>query len=801
MEKSIRLHDGEFILNGKSFFMYSGEVQYFRIKKAAWKDRLLKAKKANLNTIASYIPWCWHESREGIFDFTGKKNPQANVIEFLETLKKLGFYFFARIGPISNAELIHEGIPQWLVKKYPNAVLKRIDNTNPKSALSSYLNPAYQRFVMSWYDRVLPIIEKYQIKNGGPIILVQLCNEIGMLNWLLKQPDYNKSTTRFYQDYLKKRFKNINLLNKRYGTRFKSFSSINQPGLDVTERDFLIHLDRAYFHRDYLSRYYNVLGNKLKEYKIELPKVANIPQFMDFDICGRGYQGITTTTMFRNFKDRSENVIFGGAYQVRRCDFENFHDLIIMNEALKTVSSSNSPRICAEAQFGSFQDRPRLYPKDVELSLKLSVADGLNGINGYVFCGGKNLLNMAFRGTYNEWQAPIDSDGNFKPHLEGISRLGLFLKNFGHLLEKTKKVYDNVSMGFYQPYYATEYMKGLLIDAVTSKRDYLCFDGILRLVLLSGYKFDLFDLEEEPIEILKKRKLIWIFSLDFMDRRTQAKLVEYVRLGGSLIISAEIPKQNLSFKKEDLFIKEFGINDIKVSESDIIFLQDKKKVSDVYTANKVVTFKMKQSSPFAKSYEGACCGAIKRLGKGRLLLSGFSLHHIFDYHIDTAKCLLSKLNAKPSFDMGDTGVYTVLRKNDDLGFLNIFNFDDFEKEIVLNRKIRFKNRIVTFGKNKKIKLAKRSGVFLPVNVPLVGKENARVVYSTCELYKFLKKTGCLELTLYSEIATKNFEMVIECKRPKTISLDVKRARFNYNNRMVKITGDLKSGFQKLKIYF
>jgi len=221
----------------------------------------------------------------------------------------------------------------------------------------------------------------------------------------------------------------------------------------------------------------------------------------------------------------------------------------------------------------------------------------------------------------------------------------------------------------------------------------------------------------------------------------------------------------------------------------------------VYTANKVVTFKMKQSSPFAKSYEGACCGAIKRLGKGRLLLSGFSLHHIFDYHIDTAKCLLSKLNAKPSFDMGDTGVYTVLRKNDDLGFLNIFNFDDFEKEIVLNRKIRFKNRIVTFGKNKKIKLAKRSGVFLPVNVPLVGKENARVVYSTCELYKFLKKTGCLELTLYSEIATKNFEMVIECKRPKTISLDVKRARFNYNNRMVKITGDLKSGFQKLKIYF
>ncbi len=797
MSQSFTIKDGMFLLNGKPFFMYSGEVQYFRLKKANWKDILLKAKKANLNTVASYIPWRWHEREEGVFDFTGKNLAETNLIEFLEVIKKLGLYFFARLGPVSNAELINEGLPKWFIEKYSQAVLRIKDGTvSSNPAISSYLHPDYQRFIRHWYENLLPIIEKYQIKNGGPIILMQLCNEIGMLNWILKQPDYNKNTTRLYQEYLREKYADIRILNKIYNKNFSNFSEINQPDINLEYKNLTIHLDWAYFYRDYFSRYYNALRNNLNRYDIALPVAANIPQFLDYDICGRAYQGITTTTMFRDFKKRTKNIIFGGAYQVRRCDFENFHDIVAMNEMIKNISDKEAPRICAEMQFGGWQDRPRIYLKDVELPIKLSIMHGLNGINGYVFAGGKNLKGLAFRGTYNEWQAPVDSKGNSKPHLKTISDIGLFVNSFGSLLEKTENVYDDISIGFYQPYYATEFTNGNFVNELISKRDRFFFDGILRLVTLAGFKFDMFDLEREVLEELKKRKLIWVFSLDFMDEAVQRKLVEYVKSGGNLIISPEIPRFNLLFKKSEIMQREFGITDVRTSDKDIIYLENKNR--DVYVERELITFKIKNAKIIAKTEEGLVCAAIKKVDKGKVLVVGFGIRHIFDYHIETARYLTSLFNIKPAFYSGNYGVHMVLRRNEEFGFLGVFNLDDIEKEVSLKINIPFKDRLVRFP-DKKIKFAKKEARLLPLNIPL-GDGRLKIIYSTAEVYGFKQKANSMELALYSEVDN-NFEIALSCPRPRHIFLEKKGLNFKYKNGKAKITGDLKEGFQSLRLIF
>jgi len=797
MPKSISIQDGMFLLDGKPFFIYSGEVQYFRLKRADWKNVLIKAKNANLNTVASYIPWCWHEREEGIFDFIGKNLAETDLIEFLETIKKLGLYFFARIGPISNAELINEGLPKWLVEKYPQVILRRKDGTisyNP--AISSYLHPDYQRFARRWYDNILPIIERYQIKNGGPIVLLQLCNEIGMLNWISKQPDYNKNTTQLYREYLREKYKDIKTLNEIYKKNFYDFSKISQPNSNIKEDNFQIHLDQAYFYRDYLSRYFNMLNTNLKSCNINLPIVANIPQFLDYDLCGRAYQGITTTTMFRDFKKRIKNIIFGGAYQTRRCDFENFHDIVIMNEMIKNISDDEAPKICAEMQFGGWQDRPRIYPKDVELPIKLSIAHGLNGINGYVFAGGRNSKGLAFRGTYNEWQAPVDSKGNLKSHLKPISNAGLFLNTFGSLLEKTKNVYDDISIGFYQPYYATEIANGNFVNELISKRDRFFFDGILRLVTLAGFKFDMFDLEKESLEKLRKRKLIWVFSLDFMDEATQRKLVEYVKSGGNLIISPEIPRYNLSFEKSDIIQREFGITGVRVSDKDIIYLQDKDK--DVYVERELITFKIRKGRIIAKTEEGLVCAAIKKVDRGKVLVVGFGIRHIFDYYIETARYLVGLFNIKPAFYSGDSGVHMVLRKNEEFGFLGVFNLDDLEKKISLKMKIPFKDRLISFT-DRKIKFARRETRLLPLNTPL-GDGEVKIIYSTAEIYHFIRRAKILELGLFSE--SENYlEIVLSCPIPRSVYFKKKRLSFKYKNGEVKIAGNLKEGFQTLRIIF
>ncbi|MBA7533335.1 hypothetical protein ES705_25573 [subsurface metagenome] len=81
------MDEGRFVLGDKPFFLYSGEVHYFRIPRKEWRDRLRKAKATGLNTISSYIPWSWHELKEGSFDFIGKTHPERNLLDFIKLLQ------------------------------------------------------------------------------------------------------------------------------------------------------------------------------------------------------------------------------------------------------------------------------------------------------------------------------------------------------------------------------------------------------------------------------------------------------------------------------------------------------------------------------------------------------------------------------------------------------------------------------------------------------------------------------------------------------------------------------------------
>jgi beta-galactosidase len=152
---------GQFTLDGKPFQVISGEMHYPRIPRAYWRDRFRMAKAMGLNTITTYVFWNVHETRPGIYDFSGNND----VAEFIREAQQEGLYVILRPGPYICAEWEWGGYPAWLLKDKDIVVR----TTDPKFMEASAL----------WLARLGRELAPLQIGNGGPIILTQVENEYG----------------------------------------------------------------------------------------------------------------------------------------------------------------------------------------------------------------------------------------------------------------------------------------------------------------------------------------------------------------------------------------------------------------------------------------------------------------------------------------------------------------------------------------------------------------------------------------------------------------------------------------------
>jgi len=158
---SFRVESGKFLLDGKPFQIISGEMHSPRIPRADWRARLRMAKAMGLNTVTAYVFWNEHESKPGVFDFTG----QHDVAEFIREAQSEGLYVILRPGPYVCAEWEWGGYPAWLLKDHDIVV---------RSSDAKFMAPA-RRWLMRLGEELAPL----QIGNGGPIIAVQVENEYG----------------------------------------------------------------------------------------------------------------------------------------------------------------------------------------------------------------------------------------------------------------------------------------------------------------------------------------------------------------------------------------------------------------------------------------------------------------------------------------------------------------------------------------------------------------------------------------------------------------------------------------------
>ena len=148
-----------FLINGKRTFIASAGMEYARVPRALWHDRLLRLKRAGFNAVEMYTFWNFHEPKEGQFNFTGDHDLDA----YLKLIKSMGMYAIVRVGPYYCGEWNMGGYPIWL--RFKQGLRVREDNPQFLSAVDKY------------FDKLMPIVSRNQINHGGAVIMVQLENE------------------------------------------------------------------------------------------------------------------------------------------------------------------------------------------------------------------------------------------------------------------------------------------------------------------------------------------------------------------------------------------------------------------------------------------------------------------------------------------------------------------------------------------------------------------------------------------------------------------------------------------------
>ena len=162
VKHTFKLGPTEFLLDDEPFQIISGEMHPARIPAEYWKHRIQMAKAMGCNTVSAYIFWNYHESEEGVFDFT---TGNRNLAEFMKLVQEEEMWLIIRPGPYVCAEWEFGGIPPYLLR-IPDIKVRCMD-------------PRYMAAAERYITRLAEELRPYQITKGGPLLMIQIENEYG----------------------------------------------------------------------------------------------------------------------------------------------------------------------------------------------------------------------------------------------------------------------------------------------------------------------------------------------------------------------------------------------------------------------------------------------------------------------------------------------------------------------------------------------------------------------------------------------------------------------------------------------
>ncbi len=144
---------------GRPFIPVMGEYHFVRDSRENWPRELAKMRSGGITVVSTYLFWIYHEEEEEKFDFTGDRDVRAFLLE----AQRQGLEVVLRLGPWCHGEVRNGGLPDWLLQK-------------PFRLRSN--DPGYMARAGKWYQHIFNEVRGLFYKDGGPVIGIQIENEL-----------------------------------------------------------------------------------------------------------------------------------------------------------------------------------------------------------------------------------------------------------------------------------------------------------------------------------------------------------------------------------------------------------------------------------------------------------------------------------------------------------------------------------------------------------------------------------------------------------------------------------------------
>jgi len=549
-----RLAGSRILIDGEPRMVLAGEVHYFRVPRDEWADRLVAAREAGLNAVASYIPWIWHELPDGTVDLTGATRPERDLGAFIDLCAEHGLWFIARPGPFQMAELKNEGIPFRVLREHPELRQLGWDGEPGSTHSLDYLAPAFLAESSAWFDAVLPVIASRQREDGGPVIAVQLDNEVGMLDWVSNTPTLTDDALRAF-------------------AQWSGETTDPRTGAAASDAELALHQQLGRFVRGRYAAYLQRLEGWAREAGITAPLLVNIHG----TDAGRGLTfPIGISQLAQAYRGRP-GVAAGTDMYLGELTVTDAADLYVANAFTAAVNDADQPLTALEFDAGSgdySEDLARLVsPEATVLKTLLDVAQGTRLINYYLFAGGINPLldepvgdgndRISFTGERHGFAAPIGPEGAPSAGLDGVVEAARTVTEHAALFATATQLTDDLVLGFVADHYLTEYRHPAATRRAEQVRDRELHRGLgvrqtlARALVFGGWSFRALDLQAAaggdeawsagaPADTRdgRDRELIVVATGRELGRGVQEFLARHVATGGRLLLAGDLPAED-----------------------------------------------------------------------------------------------------------------------------------------------------------------------------------------------------------------------------------------------------------------
>jgi beta-galactosidase len=566
----IKIQQRELHVDGRARVLMAGEIHYFRVARAEWADRVDSLVAAGCDTVASYIPWLFHELPDGTIDVTGATRPERDLAAFVDLCADRGLRFLARPGPYVMAELKNEGLPYRVLREHPEILPSGWDGVRPHTATVDYLAPAFLEEAQRWLHTALAPLASRLEPDGGNVVAVQLDNEIGMLQWVTNSPDLTDQLVHDLHAWAAERHGDA--LASRYPV------PAGLPWADAVrspheEWAAALRVDLGLFMRDRFARYARALQRFAEEAGIhDVPFLINIHGTSDGD---GGPFPIGVSQLVDTYAG-VPGVLAGSDHYLGEVTLGVATDLHVINALMAAVNDADQPTTSLEFEAGSGDygggDDMQYDPSSVALKTRWSVAQGNRLINYYLFAGGINPMldepvgdgndRLSFTGERHGTAAPVGPEGQRSVTFPATRDVVHAVKANEPWLARMHEEHDGVALGVVLDAYMTEYhhpgsaVMTELVEDLERHRGAGPRKALGRSLLLGGFRFGGVDLQAGPPP---RDQVVVLAAGRVLDLPVQEHLVTHLRDGGRLLLLGRVPEIDLEGRPCTVLADALGV--------------------------------------------------------------------------------------------------------------------------------------------------------------------------------------------------------------------------------------------------